>query len=66
MGGPLTQQSIDHPPGTRFGFVRIVGPAPTLGKGRRWVVRCRCGDEREVDGWSLRQRPPKSHRRCKT
>jgi hypothetical protein len=62
----MTQPSIHHPQGERFGFVRIVGPAPSRGKGRRWVIRCKCGDERVIDGFSLRQRPPKTHRRCKT
>lgn len=61
----MTQPSIHHPPGERFGFVQIIGPAPSRGKGRRWLIRCDCGHEREVTGSALRQRPPKTHLRCR-
>jgi hypothetical protein len=66
MTFPARQQpSLHHPPGERFGLVRVIGPAPSRGRGRRWLIRCECGNERVVDGFSLRQRPPRTHRRCK-
>ena len=54
----------EYPPGTRFGLVAILGPAPSDGKGRVYRVRCDCGEERDVMASSLRQTPPRTHRLC--
>jgi hypothetical protein len=42
------------PPGTKFGRLTVLGPAPTKGHGRRWRCRCDCGADIVVGSWSLR------------
>jgi len=62
---PRREQQADDLVGQRFGLVEVTAPAPSLGRGARWWVRCECGAERICYGTHLRSSPPETHKACR-
>jgi hypothetical protein len=63
---PVRDQKAIDLTGRRFGLVTVTGPAPSIGHGARWKVRCECGAERFIRGCELREKAPWTHRSCRT
>ena len=54
--GCLPNRPAEDLTGRSFGSQEVLGPDVTSrSRGQRWRVRCACGQERSVDGTSLRQ-----------
>jgi len=49
-----SQRTIDEV-GNRYGMLTVLAPAPSLGRGARWLCQCDCGNTITVEGGRLRQ-----------